>query len=156
MKKLIVLLAVAVTGWVPSSFAVPVFAGDVPAANYITQGALDWVWASPCEGDGSGCAEAVTLHDGWRFPTTFEYDNLLAPAEAALISGSICGSGWFQGNFTHCDFGDVIWRNDDPSTDGDFGDTLLVRGAAAPEPGALALLGIGLLGFGVSRRMKVA
>jgi len=154
MKKILTVLSALAALWAPSSYAHPAFPGDVPASNFLTLGGLDWAWASPCSGNGTDCAEPITFHDGWRYPSTFEYDVLMPAAKAALASGGICASGWFQHNWTHCDFTDPMFRIDDPSTWGLVYDTLVVRGA--PAPGVLALVGVGLLGFGLRRKLAVS
>ena len=163
-------LAVGLSG---AANAAPLFLGNVDSDEYITYGGLNWAWGSPCAGEAPSCAEGVTLHDGWRIPTIAEF-NARPDVSAFLIGdeGIACASGWFQGNYAHCDIGDALngylWHPSIAYSPYKYlYETWLVQDeeilsfsiatlVPVPEPATLAVLGMGFLGLGLARRRKTA
>lgn len=153
----------------------------VPTNALITQAGLDWAWAAPCAPTGSSCGVIDLSFQsafGWRLPTAAEVlnhplatDFVLAganvplggsdPNGARFGAGSpggdaACAAPYFSTRHRHCD-----WRNGVsnfwaglPSTRFFYESLVVRRAQAAPEPGTLAMFGLGLAGFGFARRRK--
>ncbi|GAB3011858.1 PEP-CTERM sorting domain-containing protein [Bowmanella dokdonensis] len=135
----------------------------------VSQGDLDWIWASPCDG---GCSQLVTdwqyaggLYDDalntqlavgvWRFATDLEFAGL--PDVYAFQNK--CASSYFDNTYNHCDFGDLTGGYISNVPTGGVNELLLVRStnlvsAQVSEPAALTLFALGLLGIAARRRQK--
>lgn len=129
---------------------------DLTASDYITIGNLDWAYAGPIASQfwfGSSELFQAGIHAGWREATDAEW---LTHPDYTAFNGA-CASQYWNSNFTHCDFGDPLAQHWEAGSTGNFSDLLYVRSEVrsdVPEPATIALLGLGLFGFGVARRRK--
>lgn len=131
--------------------------GPVPNTAYITVNGLDWAWASPVNEQwwGDNELKLPEFQDGWRFATDLEMAGLPSLADFTRPDGShIQATQYWNTVFTHVDAGDYAggyvasqWGN------GPY-ETVYVRdgGNPVPAPGALALVGAGLLSLVAKRR----
>lgn len=158
-------LAAAMAGMFLSSgiaLANPILT-DLTPADYITVGGLDWAWASPVTSEvwfGQNTLSQASLHDGWREATDAEWAARPAASAFGPSSSSFkCASQYWNSTFTHCDYGDGTggylsqhWQ----ASPEDSLDLWYVRDASidVPEPGSIALVGLGLLGLTVVRKRK--
>ena len=153
----------------PASAALNV---PVPSANYISFGANDWAWASPCPpsgganggqcGGGSVVALGYQSTQGWRLPTAGELAAGPSVADFGTPGAFACASSWFS-SYAHCDYGDAQSGLIFGSAGGgsQFDETWVVRSTdwgAVPEPAtwAMMIVGFGLVGGAVRRRRASA
>lgn len=150
-------LAAAMAGMVLSSgiaLANPILT-DLTTDDYITVSGLDWAWAAPITSGvwfGINTLFEADLHAGWREATDAEW----AARPDASAFGSKCAAKYWNSVFTHCDFGDTLSQHWQASPELHY-DLWYVRGdngSNVPEPGSIALVGLGLLGLTVARKRK--
>lgn len=146
--------------------------GQAPDASVIVQaGGLEWVYAGPCAGAEPSCA-VVQLHHDFGFATTAQWNasfsNLSALVAAFNTTNGVrCAATYFNTVYDQCDLPDAqagyVWNSPlAPSVEhatNPASETFLVRAGAAvpaavPEPGSLALIGLGVMGFAASRRRR--
>jgi uncharacterized protein (TIGR03382 family) len=150
-----VVLTVGISG---ASAALTV--GPLPDTAYITVGDLDWAWASPVNVQFFSNNELMPpeFQEGWRFATDAEMAGLPSLADFTRPDASyIQASEYWNTVYTHVDPGDFAagyvssqWGHGTYDTE----ETVYVRDVSViPAPGALALVGAGLLSL-VARRRK--
>jgi hypothetical protein len=146
--------------------------GQAPDPGLIVvRGNLEWVYAAPCAGESPSCG-VVALSNGFGFATTDEWlESFKSISDISTAFSGLCASSYFSTLHDHCDYGDInggyIWHSpfalNASSANLNFSETFLVRalvgggpGNQVPEPGSLALIGLGLAGLVVIRKRQQA
>lgn len=150
-----------------SSSAFAYITGPLPSSTYITDNGLNWTWASPWGTFSEGTRFAApSAHDGWRYATVTELQYLYANlVDDFLNAGDPIQSVAYwdlDGSNNHVDTGDLnggyIMSGGNYFEDvcnGQPCEVFYVQdGNRVPLPGTLALLGVGGLALGLTRRKK--
>ncbi|KRB42667.1 PEPxxWA-CTERM sorting domain-containing protein [Phenylobacterium sp. Root700] len=170
--KLAALAALALGAAGVSAPASAAINAPIPSANYISFGANDWAWASPCPpsggANGTTCGTGPVLDlgyqstQGWRLPTGAELAAGPSVADFGTASSFACASAWFT-TYSHCDYGDAQGGAIFGAAGGGnwYAETWVVRSTdwgAVPEPAtwAMMIVGFGLVGGAVRRRRTSA
>lgn len=149
-----------------SSSAFAYITSPLPSSTYVSDNGLNWTWVSPWGTLYEGTKFAPpSAHDGWRYATVTELEYLYANlVDDFLNAGNPIQSvayweldGTNFVNESDLSAGYIMSGNNFFNQDcaGNVCEVFYVQGGnSVPVPGTLALLGVGALALGLSRRKK--
>lgn len=163
VRKFLFALLVSASGLASAG---PLTGLDVPGNLTVLRNGLEWAWASPCAPSDPSCGQTpLVMHHGFEIATANDFLGSfsgLVDLYNAFDGGRKCAAAYFNSGYSHCDGADVdpsgfiaVWNL--PVSWGQnyetryFDEVFVVRGTVS-EPGALALLGLGLFGLFAARR----
>ncbi len=149
-----------------SSSAFAYITDPLPSSTYITANGLNWTWASPWGTLNEGLTHASpAAHAGWRYATVTELEYLYANLVDDFLNG---GSPIQSVAYWELDGTNFVNESDLQGgyimSGNNYFNSLCLNnvcevfyvqgGNSVPVPGTLALLGLGALALGLTRRKK--